>query len=487
MTTTPRGRRPVTIVVPIYDDLPGLERCIEALLGAVDFTADRVLLANDVGPNADAIERRVHELVGDHPGFEYARNERNLGFVGNCNRAALELDRTGNDVLFLNSDTVPLPQFVDEMAEVLASDPTFGVVCARSDNATIASMPYARRNPRANTSPRRTRELHGRIRGMLPRVSVVPVAMGFCFLVRRELVDRFGLFDEAFAPGYGEENDFCLRVNEHGFKSVFANRALVLHVGSTSFSGDRGPTLRLEHERILLERYPYYAGAVALFLSRYRDPVDVFADTFLPDDGVRRVAVHVPEKLDDATIARLRQLADAAPEDTVMTFVGSRTLARELRQLLPGANVLAGGRTRQVFDVAVALGALTEFRQLSALNANAPRWLLVDTVPHQDRWSQAVLHHRATAIDRIVRRFEDGNAVWTGAADLHADVAEIAQLPIDAERLRRRWDAVTDIAEATGFLAHSPTVPLRRLTALALGARSPRLVRGLRALLARRA
>ncbi len=478
-------RRPVTIVVPIYDDLPGLERCIEALLDSVDFTTDRVLLANDVGPRVDEIEARVLELVGDHDGFEYTRNPRNLGFVGNCNRAVLELDRTGNDVLLLNSDTVPLPGFLDEMTAVLASDDTIGVVCARSDNATIASFPYARRNPRANLSPRRTRELHGRTKYLLPRSTVSPVAMGFCFLIRREMIDRFGLFDERFSPGYGEENDFCLRINEQGFTSVLANRALVLHTGSTSFSGDRGPALRLEHERILLERYPFYAGAVALFLARHRDAVDVFADAFMPDDDVVRVALHLPEDLTDSVLASARATLAAAPEDVVVTVIVAKSQIRAARQAFPGAAIAVNGRPRQIFDVAVALGALTTFGQLTALNANAPRWILVDPVAHDLRWSHAVANHRAAAIDRIQRRFENQTTTWRNGEDLVALVRTAASTEIDVESLRARWLAVSDIAEATGLLVHRATVSLRRLTALSFGARNPRVVARIRAITGR--
>ena len=478
-------RRPVTIVVPIYDDLPGLERCIEALLATVDFSVDRVLLANDVGPNVDAVEERVLQLVGDHPGFEYTRNPRNLGFVGNCNRAVLDLDRTGNDVLLLNSDTVPMPGFLDEMTAVLASDPVIGVVCARSDNATIASFPYARRNPRATLSPRRTRELHGRTKYLLPRATVSPVAMGFCFLIRREMIDRFGLFDEVFSPGYGEENDFCLRINEHGFTSVLANRALVLHTGSTSFSGDRGPSLRLEHERILLERYPFYAGAVALFLARYRDAVDVFADAFLPDDDVVRVALHLPGDLSPAVVERVRATLAAAPEDLVITVIVAKTQLRAARQAFPGVAIAVGGRPRQIFDVAIALGALTTFAQLSALNANAPRWILVDPVSHDVRWSHAVANHRASAIDRILRRFENQSTSWQDGPALVELVRLAAASEIDPAALRARWHAVSDIAEATGLLVHRATVSLRRLTALTVGARNPRIVARLRALAGR--
>ncbi|ROP65767.1 GT2 family glycosyltransferase [Curtobacterium sp. ZW137] len=478
-------RRPVTIVVPVYDDLPGLERCVEALLETVDFSVDRVLLANDVGPNVDAIERRLLELVADHPGFEYTRNERNLGFVGNCNRAVLELDRTGNDVLLLNSDTVPLPGFLDEMTAVLAEDDSIGVVCARSDNATIASFPYARRNPRANLAPRRTRELHGRVKYLLPRFSLAPVAMGFCFLIRRETIDRFGLFDEVFSPGYGEENDFCLRINEHGYTAALANHALVLHTGSTSFSGDRGPTLRLEHERILLERYPFYGGAIALFLSRYRDAVDVFADAFLPDDDAVRVALHLPAEVDGAVVTRVRSVLAAAPEHMVITLIVARSQLRAARQAFPGALIAVGGRPRQIFDVAVALGALTTFGQLSMLNANAPRWVLVDPIPQDVRWSQAVTHHRANAIDRILRRFENETLPWQDGKSLVEAIETAARTEIDPTALRARWHAVTDIAEATGLLVHRAQVSMRRLAALTFGARNPRIVARIRSITGR--
>lgn len=485
--TAATTRRPVTIIVPVYDDLPGLERCIEALLGAVDFAVDRVLLANDVGPNADTIERRLHELVGDHPGFAYTRNDRNLGFVGNCNRAVLEVDGTDNDVLLLNSDTIPMPGFVDEMTAVLQVDPTVGVVCARSDNATIATFPYARRKPRSPASPRRVRELHGELKHRLPQITVTPVAMGFCFLIRRELIDRFGLFDDAFSPGYGEENDFCLRINEHGHKAAFANHALVLHTGSTSFSGDRGPTLRLAHERILLERYPYYAGAIALFLARYRDVTDVFADAFVPDDDVVRVALHLPEQLTEQAVERVREVLAASDDSTVVTLITTRGQLRQVRQAFPRAMIAVGGRPRQIFDVAVAMGALTTFAQLASLNQNAPRWVLIDAIPHEDRWAQAVSHHRATAIDRIVRRFETRGHVWRDADAALDVIVTAARDAIDADELRARWHAVTDIAEATGFLVHPSRVSMRRLTALSFGARSPRLVARLRSLIARSA
>ncbi|MWN70131.1 glycosyltransferase family 2 protein, partial [Escherichia coli] len=51
----------VTVVVPVYGDLPSLLDCIASLVDHVDTSRHRVLLVNDCGPDADAIERAVLE------------------------------------------------------------------------------------------------------------------------------------------------------------------------------------------------------------------------------------------------------------------------------------------------------------------------------------------------------------------------------------------------------------------------------------------
>lgn len=40
----------------------------------------------------------------------------------------------------------------------------------------------------------------------------VPLLNGFCLMVKREVIDKIGYFDqETFSEGYGEENDYCIR------------------------------------------------------------------------------------------------------------------------------------------------------------------------------------------------------------------------------------------------------------------------------------
>jgi O-antigen biosynthesis protein len=68
----------------------------------------------------------------------------------------------------------------------------------------------------------------------------VPALNGFCMLIRRAVIDRIGLFDEAtFPEGYGEENDYCLRAADAGFSAAIACNSYVYHAKSRSYTSAR--------------------------------------------------------------------------------------------------------------------------------------------------------------------------------------------------------------------------------------------------------
>lgn len=275
------NRSPITVIIPVYGDLPSLLACASSVVRHTDLTFDHLLIVNDCGPDANHIERELLQLVGSQPGITYERNDRNLGFVETCNRAVLELDPSGNDVLLLNSDTVVESGWLDELGGVLHERPDIGVVCARSNHASLATFPPRHRNA-SRVDADEARSLHASLRANLPRYTVAPVAVGFCFLVRRELVDQLGLFDTRFSPGYGEENDFCRRSLAVGYKSVLANRVFVEHSGAASFSSRRKARLARRHERILRKRHPDYWADVVEFDLTGRHPLDLFAACWQP-------------------------------------------------------------------------------------------------------------------------------------------------------------------------------------------------------------
>jgi len=489
--TDPR-RRAVTIVVPVYGDLPSLIECVESLEQNVDLTHDQVLLVNDCGPDADEIERALLDRIGGVAGFRYERNERNLGFVGNCNRAVLELDTTDNDILLLNSDTITTPGFVDELSAVLHLSPTHGVVCPRSNNATIASLPYQLRVPSSPRTIERSREVHRALAETLPRFSIAPVSMGFCFLIRRELIARFGLFDEVFAPGYGEENDFCLRVNAHGFSALIAHRVIVFHAGSLSFVGERRNTLRTAHEAILASRYPWYGSMVQSYLHVDRDPVDVFADALVPGDDSIRVLVEFGEgPIAAQTATAIVETLRALPDDRLVLTVSAPPGARrEVAARFPGISHYAASAVSGIWDAVMFDPAAIDPSRLPVLNRFAPRWIVsVGDLGGTTRWADRAANSTASAAMRealtsaeavlasddstalavaslLTTRRVDSSTILTTGPERRPETADalldLLRRPVDTARLRARWMRQTSSApRSTPALGPRPSFARR--------------------------
>ncbi|NQX12001.1 glycosyltransferase [Microbacteriaceae bacterium VKM Ac-2855] len=373
----------VTVVVPVYGGVERTLDCIRSVIDTVDLDLNRLLVVNDLGPEAELIEREVLAALEGVDGARYERNPRNLGFVATCNRAVRVLDSTANDILLLNSDTVLSPGALSEMAAVLAAAEKHAVVCPRSNDATIASIPFLRRTAEAPRPAERSREVFAALAAELPRWNVAPVAVGFAFLVRRSVVRGHGLFDEIFSPGYDEENDFCLRVNALGWSAVIANRAFVTHASSSSFGDARRRALQRAHGAELERRYPFYPEIVTHYIGAPVDAVDHFADVLVEDRGARGsllVDVHHLSAHYDGTTRNALTFLDLLAErraslDVDVSIRSSRESIEFFDLARFGFPVLENGDTSRVFDAVFSLSPVTTVEALLAAATAAPRWM----------------------------------------------------------------------------------------------------------------
>jgi len=255
-----KTKKNVTVIVPVYGDWPSLSDCIKSLIKHVSDN-HKVMFVNDCGPDADLIENNIKKLIKNQKNFKYYRNPKNLGFLKNCNRAVFELDKTGNDVLLLNSDTVVTEGFIEAMQDVLESDKMIATVSPRTNNATIATIPISKAKQKG-IKPSESYRLFERIKSKLPLYNIAPVAHGFCIMIKRSVINENGLFDEAFGKGYGEETDFCMRLLQKGYINTISNRAYVYHLEARSFTLDVKNKMLDINGAIINKRYPNYRRLV---------------------------------------------------------------------------------------------------------------------------------------------------------------------------------------------------------------------------------
>jgi GT2 family glycosyltransferase len=249
------------VVVPVYGAPDALDACLESLARTLPAEAE-VLLCDDASPQA-----AIAQLLEASPGrlrctTRIVRRERNLGFVGNVNRAFGET--APRDVVLLNSDTVATRGWLQALVACAASDPRIGTITPWSNNAEICSFP---RFCEADPLPAQP-DLVAEAASALGEGDYVdlPTGVGFCMFVRRALLEQVGDFDLAtFGRGYGEENDLCFRAAAHGWRNVLCHTAYVGHRGGASFAAE-GHRPGGENLQRLNARYPSYNRAVAEFI-----------------------------------------------------------------------------------------------------------------------------------------------------------------------------------------------------------------------------
>ncbi len=267
----PAGEPCVSIVVPVYADWQSLSKNIRSLKKY--FAGSEIVsvhYVNDCGPDADNLEQKIRRHISGLSNFYYYRNPQNLGFVRTCNRASLELVSQRDDVLLLNSDTKVTKNFAYEMRKVLYAQPNIGAVTSRSNNATIWSVPMTSRLANHRWA---SYLLYRVIKHKLPLMYITPTIHGFCVLIRREVISQYGLFDEIYGKGYGEENDFAMRITNNGWSCAAANYAYVFHYESRSFGNEVRNAQIEKNEKILLERYPKYRMLVQEYWDSIKEPL----------------------------------------------------------------------------------------------------------------------------------------------------------------------------------------------------------------------
>jgi O-antigen biosynthesis protein len=254
----------VDVIVPVYRGLEDTQLCVGSVLSSRCSTKWRLIILNDASPEPEVTEW-LREVSHQDNRIVLLENEENLGFVATVNRGMTYSDR--HDVILLNSDTEVANDWLDRLRRAAYSDARVATVTPFSNNATICSYP---RFCEPNELP------HGydtaRLDALFARenqakVVDIPTGVGFCMYIRRDSLDALGLFDfKNFGKGYGEENDFCRRAADAGWRNLHALDTFVLHTGGVSFGASKSQR-EIEAVEKMRRLHPSYDRAVHEFVT----------------------------------------------------------------------------------------------------------------------------------------------------------------------------------------------------------------------------
>lgn len=204
-------------VVMLQCGFPGLT--VRAIRSIKDTSGANIILVDngsdlaDVKTAMDELER--HDTV--------IRNEENLGFAKAVNQGIRA--SSAEYVCIQNNDTIVYPKAFQHMIEWLEIGRGLGCIGPLTNSANTEQRvpgPEACRGDIYYTN------------GLIAF---------FCAILPRRVIDDVGPLSEEYGLGYGEDDDYCIRLRKAGYQLAIARDAYVHHDHHTTYRalfGDDG-------------------------------------------------------------------------------------------------------------------------------------------------------------------------------------------------------------------------------------------------------
>lgn len=214
---------PVSVVIISYNRCHTIVGCIESIMSGTR-AGNEIIVVDDGSTDGtgDALRGlvesgRIRYFYQANAGVSKARN-------------AGVAKATGEYICFIDSDIICCDGAIDKLLEVMGREGLYQIVgAARYNKEELPARALIERTPRRNHN--------------LVQVSKIGIGAS---MVRKELFDRLGGFDEHFSFGW-EDTEFCWRATLAGYRVAYAYDAVVFHLH------DRTAASRVSEEKFIFE------------------------------------------------------------------------------------------------------------------------------------------------------------------------------------------------------------------------------------------
>ncbi|MDH5667352.1 MAG: glycosyltransferase [Nitrospira sp.] len=240
LTFPPCPSPDVSIIVPAYNHALVTFTCLQSLCETPTAVGYEVIVIDDSSSDETPIMLQAMENI------RTIRHHTNRGFIESSNEGARAA--RGKYLLFLNNDTVVLPNWIDELSRTFELFPDAGLVGGKllypdgrlQEAGAIVwnngdAMNYGRYDDADKPEYCYLRD--------------VDYCSGACLLIKKDLFEQLGGFHTAFKPAYCEDADLAFRIKQTGKRVLYQPLAQIVHFEGTS-SGTDILTGAKQHQRI---------------------------------------------------------------------------------------------------------------------------------------------------------------------------------------------------------------------------------------------
>lgn len=215
------GSAVTSIIIPTYNGLHLLAPCVAAIRQYTETPYEIIVVDNGSEDDTASFCLKERLILAALP--------RNEGFPIAVNRGLSVA--SGDQLLILNNDVTVSPRWLSNLLLALHSAPDVGLVGPVTNYASGRQqvvIDWAEGEGFAQSAERHNHSDPG-------KWLEVQRLIGMCLLLKREVLNRVGFLDERFSPGHYEDDDYCYRARQLGYRLLICGDTLVYHEGSSSF------------------------------------------------------------------------------------------------------------------------------------------------------------------------------------------------------------------------------------------------------------
>lgn len=228
----------LSIIIVSWNVREDIVRCLRSIEENRPYGEFEVIVVDNA-----SIDSTVDTVTKDFPEVVTVVNNENRGFAA-ANNQGIKRSQ-GQYILFLNPDTIVLPNSLNVLVDFMDDNKNVGVCGPKLVNEDGTTQPSARRFPTfrgalyRHTAFRFLRVFRSEYKRWLMKDFThnkqmdVDQLMGAALMTRRSVVNTVGTMDENFFMYY-EEVDLCYRIKQAGWRIVFMPEAVITHLGGHS-------------------------------------------------------------------------------------------------------------------------------------------------------------------------------------------------------------------------------------------------------------
>lgn len=239
------NKNKTSIIIPVHNGASYLKKCVESVYANTDSPFELILVDND------SDEQTKKYIMAQEKAVKIF-NRRNLGFAKAVNQGIRAA--SGDYMAIVNSDIIFYGNWLKNMLQVLQK-PGMGMVGPMT-NRTVGLQRIKLAKSIENN--KKAFEIFSNAMEMKFKNEYFEIhrLVGFCFVFKREIVDRIGLLDERFEIGCFEDFDYCLRVRQAGYSLAAAKNVFVYHHHHASFGGDdRFLKFAIKNRKVFIDKW----------------------------------------------------------------------------------------------------------------------------------------------------------------------------------------------------------------------------------------